>query len=282
MTLPVELELIAPEKRLDHERLLREQAIAFYKERGIPDQQPNGDEERYKDQNYYANYTKGLPHDNDGQVITEKYQVLLEALRSGLPEDFDRIPLGIMNGARFTNPQAGLAFDTEGIDSHALALPPAPKFNSAEAIGEIAENYWLALARDVPFSQYDVHQTTKDAANDLSQYVDFRGPKDRPTQQVTTKTLFRGFTGGDLIGPYLSQFLIRDIPYGAQSVSAKLTFGLPTGEDYLIDPGEWLRVQDGHKPNVPAVERSHQPRYITTGRDLAPRRARGWHRRAPS
>ena len=55
---------------------------------------------------------------------------------------------------RLTNPQAGLAFDLEGADSHELVMPPPPGFRSKEIIAEIAENYWMGIARDVPFLQY--------------------------------------------------------------------------------------------------------------------------------
>ena len=47
-----------------------------------------------------------------------------------------------------------MAFDTEGPDAHQLALPEPPKFDSAREIAEIAENYWMALLRDVPFANY--------------------------------------------------------------------------------------------------------------------------------
>jgi len=50
---------------------------------------------------------------------------------------------------------AGLAFDLEGPDSHACSIPPAPRFDSAEEAGEMVELYWIALARDVPFTDKD-------------------------------------------------------------------------------------------------------------------------------
>src|SRR5262245_9003855 len=39
--------------------------------------------------------------------------------------------------------------------AHALMHQPPPAFSSAEEAGEIAENYWMALSRDVPFASYD-------------------------------------------------------------------------------------------------------------------------------
>ena len=65
---------------------------------------------------------------------------------------FGTVPEGWTISTRrpFVDPQAGLAFDLEGIDSHPLTVPPAYEFSSAGQIGEIAENYWLALCRDAP------------------------------------------------------------------------------------------------------------------------------------
>src|SRR6266850_5214119 len=110
---------------------------------------PNGDESLYP--NKIANYSKGLPHNNDGTVVLSAYEVLLKAVNSGQSSDFDAIPLG--GNRRLTNPQCGLAFDMEGPDGHALVQPPAPAFASREQAAEISENYWMALLRDVPFSQ---------------------------------------------------------------------------------------------------------------------------------
>ncbi|HEY0728800.1 MAG TPA: hypothetical protein VGD38_12065, partial [Pyrinomonadaceae bacterium] len=86
----------------------------------------NNDEDLYP--NKLGSYSKGLPHNDDGSVVLSAYQSLVKAVNTGSPADFDAIPMG---GARLlTNPQAGLAFDMEGPDAHALVQPPAPAFAS--------------------------------------------------------------------------------------------------------------------------------------------------------
>ncbi|HAF13358.1 MAG TPA: phosphoesterase, partial [Blastocatellia bacterium] len=110
----------------------------------------NNDENLYP--NKIASYSKGLPHNSDGTVTLSAFAALVQALNSGRPSDFNSIPMG--GDRRLTNPQAGLAFDMEGPDGHALVQPPAPAFASREQAAEISENYWMALLRDVPFSQY--------------------------------------------------------------------------------------------------------------------------------
>src|SRR5215207_3689659 len=159
----------------------------------------NSDEDLYP--NKIANYSKGLPHNNDGTVVLSAYQALVNAINSGRPADFDAIPLGGTRG--LTNPQSGLAFDMQGQDAHALVQPPAPALASREQAAEISENYWMALLRDVLYSQYWTNPIAHAAATDLTLYgSDFKGSKSGGA--VTTATLFRGLTPGDRLGPYIS------------------------------------------------------------------------------
>src|SRR5436190_7654209 len=84
--------------------------VAF--ERRHPDNMSNGEESTYPA--FIANFTKGLPHDNIGEVQPSAYRALLRALLSGDPEDFEAIPLATAppgrRHRRLTNPQAGFAF----------------------------------------------------------------------------------------------------------------------------------------------------------------------------
>src|SRR5262249_24528546 len=191
-----------------HEQAFEIRKAAALEERriAVPEQRANGDEQAYP--NKIANFSKGLPHDEIGEVDLAAYATLTDALSSGDPGAFDQIPLGapLDERRKLINPQAGLAFDLEGTDSHQLAIPPAPAFRSAEEAAEIVENYWMALLRDVNFTDYDSNPMARAAALELSNLSDFRGPRDS-SGQVTTGTLFRGPTTADLAGPYLSQFM---------------------------------------------------------------------------
>lgn len=250
-----------PTQRATQAYNLREQAALA--ERDLPEPTPtaNNDETLYS--NKIGSYSKGLPHNNLGEVDVAAYNSLVNAMTTGNPTDFEAIPLG--GTRKFVNPQSGLAFDMEGADSHHLAQPPAPAFNSAEEAGEIAENYWMALMRDVPFTQYSTSPFAALAAEDLSRFSDFRGPK--VGGQVTPDTLFRGFTAGDLIGPYISQFLLKSIPFGAQGYTGKMHTVLG-GIDYMTRYDVWLDVQRGSE----LYEQQYfdaTPRYIRNGRDLS-------------
>jgi len=221
---------------------------------------PNGDESLYP--NRIANYSKGLPHNNDGTVVLSAYEALLKAVNSGQPSDFNAIPLG--GTRRLTNPQSGLAFDMEGPDGHALVQPPAPAFASREQAAEISENYWMALLRDIPYSQYSSSPIANAAAADLSLYgSDFRGAKTGGV--VTPATLFRGVTPADAAGPYLSQFFYQACNFGANKLEQKIRTTMP-GTDYMTDFNTWLAVQRG--ASQPPDVFDPTARYMRNGRDI--------------
>ena len=189
------------------------------------------------------------------------YNALLAALSSGNPDDFEAIPLGGVRPLR--NPQAGLAFDLEGPDSHHLAIRPAPRIDGPENSAEAAELYWMALARDVQFTDYASSPLIAQAADDLSAFSDFRGPKQ--AGQVTPATLFRGNTPGDLAGPYLSQFLLKECPFGSLTISQRQQT-VVADLDYLTAFEPWRAIQNGAAAGPDQFD--SERRYIRNGRDL--------------
>ena len=227
---------------------------------GIPSRHPcNGDETLYPSR--IGNYSKGLPHNEFGEVDPAAYNSLLFALSTGHSADFENIILG--GARRLTNPQSGLAFDTEGLDPHQFKFPVAPAFASAEEAGEAVELYWMYLLRDVPFTSYASNTIAQAAAAELSRLSDFRGPK--INGQVTTQTLFRDKLPGALDGPYISQFMLKNTPFGAELVLRRMRT-LQAGSDHMKTFKEWLEVQRG---NVIGTQRFDSTlRYIRNGRDL--------------
>jgi hypothetical protein len=145
-----------------------------------------------------------------------------------------------------------------------LAAPPAPAFSSAWAAGEMVEDYWQALTRDVPFSQYGTDPTIAHAVADLNKLSDYRGPK--VNGQVTPDVIFRGPTPGDLMGPYLSQFMLKPVPMGASTLTQLYRTAI-AGDDYWTSYADWLMGQGGGASGSNKFDST--PRYIRNGRDLA-------------
>lgn len=246
--------------RLQKAYQLRLQAAQMEMAMGTATQQPNGDETLYP--NRIGSYSKGLPHNDLGEVDLAAYTAFLKAVQSGKPADFAAIPMG--GTLQLKNPQGGLAFTMQGADAGCLMIPAAPRFASAEIAAEIAENYWMALLRDVPFEDYGSDPMAEAAADDLSGMSDFRGRKSGG--QVTPAALFRGVEPGCEIGPYLSQFMWLETPIGAEQVSRRMRTTTP-GVDFMTSYGEWLAIQRGAAPSAPQTYDA-VPRYPRNGRDL--------------
>jgi hypothetical protein len=220
----------------------------------------NGYEQAYA--NRIANYSKGLPHNDLGEVDLNAYNAYLQALNSGQWADFEAIPLG--GAAKLSNPQATYCYALEGADAAALASPPPPAFSSAQAAAEMVEDYWQALTRDVSFGQYGTDPAIAQAAADLSKLSDYRGPK--VNGQVTPDVIFRGPTPGDLTGPYLSQFLLKPVPMGAATMPQLYRTAM-AGDDYWTSYPDWLKGQRGGATGSNNFDST--PRYIRNNRDLA-------------
>jgi hypothetical protein len=241
-------------------RDIRREAAQLAYQRPYPDHACNGEEDDYAGTRI-ANFSKGLPHNGLGEVDPAAYNALLAALASGDPADFEAIPLGGVWPLR--NPQAGIAFDLEGPDSHHLAIRPAPRLDDPEHSAEAAELYWMALARDVRFTDYASSPLIAQAAADLSAFSDFRGPQQ--AGQVTPATIFRGHTPGDLAGPYLSQFLLKECPFGSLTISQR-QHTVVAGRDYLTSFAAWRNIQNGAAAGQDQFD--SQRRYIGNGRNL--------------
>lgn len=234
---------------------------------GHPD---NGDESAFNDKR--GNYVKGLrPANQLGEVHLTSYNSLLNALQSGDPADFASIAVG--GDRQLVAPQTAHRYRTLGLDPHQGTMPPAPKFQSDEMGAEMAEVYWHALVRDVPFVDYGSYSgthTPQDAVQELNQFSNFTGPKQGG--QVTIDTLFRMGMPGCLQGPYVSQYLWRDVPYGALTIERKINEAAPT--DYLTNYDDWLENVGGLQrrgaefpPTTPTAKTGNQV-YIRNGRDL--------------
>ncbi len=193
---------------------------------------------------------------------------------------------------RLVNPLAAQGFTLRGMDPQQMMLfqwgqfdangqvnripmPLPPRFDSPEEIAEMAEVYWMALCRDVPFRDYATDPTTLAAARDLAQFEALY-PPDYPRPGVVATdptTLFRGFTKGDQIGPHVSQFFVRPVPQGALTIDPRIRTVKTIadgGRDYLTDFDSWLAVQKGCMPltEVELGTFDPTPRLLRSGRDM--------------
>jgi hypothetical protein len=200
----------------------------------------NGDEERYPSR--IGNFSKGLPHNDLGEVEPEDYNALLRALRTGDFADFEALRLG--GRLKLLNPLGGLAFNLEGPDSPAVDVAPPPAFASPELAAQAAELYWMAVTRDIPFADYDTDPLIAEAVDDLGDFPGYTGPT-----PVTPQTLFRVDYPGVLDGPMVSQFLLQEFRLDGIRIDGRTRVPLPVttaeGIDFLTFYDEWLCAQRG-------------------------------------
>jgi hypothetical protein len=150
---------------------------------------------------YIGQFHKTLPHDANGLVSPADYEAMATACRAG---DFALLESVPQASGKLANPLGAVAFANEGWDSHHLMVEAAGSIDSPTHGAEMAECYWLALTRDVSFHDYPVDPLVRRAVDDLVSLPGF--------EWVTPNNVFRVRLPGDAIGPYLSQFLLLDIP----------------------------------------------------------------------
>src|SRR5208282_6765846 len=116
----------------------------------------------------------------------------------------------------------------------------------------MTELYWQAVCRDVSFSEFANSALVRAAANELGS---------------TPSEVFRSSNKSCCKGPYVSQFLLKPVPYGAGKLEQRYRTTMP-GSDFLTTTTEWLQIQSGVPPWREAIY-DKNPRYIRNGRDLA-------------
>jgi hypothetical protein len=240
-------------------------------------QPDNGDATTFTD--FSGSYSKALAHDGLGVPNAASWLSLKNALTLGSFSAFENnIIVGTPGGgsnSRLNGPQVALAFDLEGLDSHASVIPPAPSVASAQTAAEQVEHYWAALLADVPFSQYQANSLVGQAVSDMNRLSFLQSSANNQFPfRVTRKNLFRGqvFVGdGNVLGPYVSQFLVQPTFFGAQPISQQYQTFLPVGgggSDFMTSVSEYQTVQNGGNSGR-QVAFDPTFRYIRNGRDLA-------------
>jgi hypothetical protein len=239
-------------------------------------QADNGDAAQFTD--FSGNFSKALLHDSLGVPNAAAFLSLKNAITTGNFSDFANIGVGTPGGdgnSKLNGPQAALAFDLEGLDSHATVIPAAPSVASAQTAAEQVEHYWAALLADVPFTDYATNARVGDAVTDMNamSFLSSAANNHFP-YPVTRHNLFRGqFVPGDgnVQGPYVSQFMVQPTFYGSQLLSQQHQTFLPEGgggSHFMTSVAEYQLVQNGGNSGR-SLASDPTFRYHRNGRDLA-------------
>ena len=216
-------------------------------------QPDNGDATRFTD--FSGSYSKPLLHDALGVPNAASWLSMKNALAAGTFAALQGITVGTPGGgpnSKLNGPAVALALDLEGLDSHAVVIPPAPSVTSAETAAEEVEHYWAALLRDVPFADYPSNSVVAAAVQDMNKLSFLKSSANNEFPfPVTPQNLFRGqiFVGdGNVVGPYISQFLLQPTFFGAQPISQRYQTFLPLGgggSEFMTSPSEYQLIENG-------------------------------------
>jgi len=245
--------------KIRHEAALAEKAL------GIPSHPTNGDEELYPSR--INNWSKTLPHDPYGEVDPAAYDQLVAAIASADYAALEAVPRAGVQG--FVGALSGYTYNLFGPDSEAIAAPPPPALASSQWAAQMAELYWMALLRDVPFSDYATNALVAQACDDLSRFSGYTGPRDPATGKVTPQLLFRLDYPGVTTGPMVSQFLLQPYRLNGLDIDQRIDTWTP-GLDFLTHYPECLDAQNGfaRPPVGQPTDFDSTQRYLRSARDL--------------
>lgn len=287
----------------------------------------SGDEDLYGEHyRFIGSFTKLLQHDDQGRLkhvyaehvnAIEEYRKLIAAMKfdpnpnaTQKNGDINHIKrANDVQGARvWINPQSSFAYSTKGGDISFFKMRKPPALASKENAAEMIEVYLQALCRDVAFSDYGTGTGTdkvkfpNGTEQSITQFAcavlndfgaDFKGQKKNGL--VTPETLFRGVakTNGnknsDLIGGYLSQFLLQPLfplfPSGCaafvggligvgnlnqEALARPQHYPIAGQREFGISLAEYVEIQNGEIPRMynPNDYDQNRVRYLKNGRDM--------------
>jgi hypothetical protein len=137
----------------------------------------------------------------------------------------------------------------------------------------------MALTRDIPFCNYSSNSNINVTLNYLNSPVILDVLKDYLHYGlITQKSVFRGVSENQLVGPYISQFLYLNVPLGSNILtqqyyvypSKELALSSNSRIEWGVSANETISLQNGNLDSLPQVVSTElQKRYIYSGRALA-------------
>jgi hypothetical protein len=164
-----------------------------------------------------------------------------------------------------------------GAPQCALHVATPPSLHDDAGAADMVEVYAHALVRDVEFRNYEVNPDVlallgNTYMNDPNVLTNLRNKPLLSTGVFTAKNIFRGISSDELIGPYISQLIYLDIPYGVgkmqQAYNVPLT-RFNNRVEWGVNKIETVNMQNGRidlQPGNLAVD--PVKRYIYNGRAL--------------
>ncbi len=239
----------------------------------------NEEEKKYKHYNYNGEFHKSLTHCNITGKLKHNcdYTNMVEAQMHNNQKLLASVPLNPGSQMKLVNPLASLSSVLAGVPQPSLFLIPPPKLSSPSAGADMVENYSMVLARDVPFINYSsdliiaklLDSTHMNSPNILCNLLY------KPNGTFGIKTLFRGMANDELVGPYISQLLLLNVPMGdlvvPQKYKSLATRIAAVGSvEWGVNNQETIAIQNGLISSLPPLNPVDVSfKYVHSGRSLA-------------
>lgn len=207
-----------------------------------------------------GSFHKTLSHNEFGEVNQFAFKDLVDATEgtAAFADVPKSMPVAGETNAPLVNPQAGLAHDRLTQHPVGFDMPPAPTVLSISTAAEMTEIYWMAKLRDVSLDKFatdplvataaaEIHDKFALAVADTGDAGHLKTGVDVPGAEgtlaaITPQNVFRLGLPREEVGPLISQFFIRDINFGTQTIDQKER-PYKTGKNYLTEFGSWLHAQ---------------------------------------
>jgi hypothetical protein len=243
----------------------------------------NSEEKKYSNYHYNGLYHKAFYHDpTTGSLVnSNEYAQFRNAILDNNQQSASATPLAPGFTIKQSDPLASLATLLIGSPQCNIHINNPPTLSSAAGAAEMVELYSHMLARDVPFSDYNLgnsiinnilvspgYLTQPNVLNSLPDYT--------PVGSIDVKTLFRGIGVGEQVGPYISQFLYLNVPMGGLTLPQ--IYNAPPTKAYCLlnslvnewgrNRAEMINMQNTTITGFPATPTQNSA-YIHDGRSLS-------------
>ena len=239
----------------------------------------NEEEIKYKHHHYNGEFHKSLTHCHiTGKLKYNKdYKKMVGGILHNNQKLLASVPLNPGSQIVLANPLASLGSVLAGAPQTSLYLPIPPKLSSDSAASDMVENYSMCLARDVPFIDYSTDSTiaTQLDSSHMNSPNVLSNLLYKPIGTFGYKTLFRGISNEEIVGPYISQLLLLNIPMGDLVVQQKYksiaSRSTAVGQvEWGVNRTETINLQNGLLNTLPPINPANtQHTYIYNGRALS-------------
>jgi hypothetical protein len=254
--------------------------------------------------------SKTFKHDSNYNIVFDSsFEKFISEITSNTIKRPSVISIDPSSQMKWVDPQTKYAISLSFPYPYTYPFTPYPEVGSRESFCDLFEVYFMSWLRDVPFYEYTNNSNYMQSyITKILTYLNQMMPNNNNFSHplpATAANLFRGKTKGDLLGPYVSQFLIHkprqnyhtaftaSLPQFKAAIPAESdvlehymynnpiitstnldTSGGNLGRsDFGLIESEFINIQNGYIKGGVTIPTNYKPftvsRCVLTGRDLA-------------